>query len=300
MGENSMIKQFINGICMALADSVPGVSGGTIAFILGFYDKFIGSINDIFYERGDKRKEAMVFLLKLGIGWATGMVAAILVISNAFEQHIYLTSSLFLGFIIASIPIVVREEKSALMEKKSNLLFCLTGALLVIFITAFNNTSFLTGVNLSNLNIFLAIYIFVSGMIAISAMFLPGISGSSLLLIFGLYLPVMNALNECLHFNLSYLPGILIFAAGIVTGAFTVVKGLKICLDQHRSKTMYSIIGLMIGSLYAVIQGPTTLDVPLPEMSINTFHLLAFTVGVALVTVLHLTGRKKSEMLRNI
>ena len=61
--------QFIRGFCMALADSVPGVSGGTIAFILGFYDKFITSLNNIMGKDKTKRKEAIIFLLKLLIGW---------------------------------------------------------------------------------------------------------------------------------------------------------------------------------------------------------------------------------------
>ena len=80
-----MIRQFFNGICMALADSVPGVSGGTIAFILGFYDKFIGSINDIIYEKGQKRKEALIFLEELGMGWVVGLIAAVIVVSSACE-----------------------------------------------------------------------------------------------------------------------------------------------------------------------------------------------------------------------
>ncbi len=82
-----MIRQFINGVCMALADSLPGVSGGTIAFILGFYDKFIGSINNLFYEKGEKRKEAFILLIKLGIGWVVGMAAAVLVLSRK-KRHI--------------------------------------------------------------------------------------------------------------------------------------------------------------------------------------------------------------------
>ncbi|WKY49241.1 DUF368 domain-containing protein [Eubacteriaceae bacterium ES3] len=285
---------------MALADSVPGVSGGTIAFVLGFYDKFIGSINDLFYEKGNKRKEAIIFLLKLGIGWVTGMIGAVLVISNAFEEHIYLTSSLFLGLIVASIPIVIREEKDALIERKSNLIFTLVGALLVIGITVFNNTSFMTEINLNSLNIFLIVYIFICGMIAISAMFLPGISGSSLLLILGLYVPIMNALNESLHFNSSYLPGFLLFGAGIVTGAFTVVKGIKLCLERYRSKTMYSVIGLMIGSLYAVVMGPTTLEIPSAAMSLSTFHLSAFVMGGLLVSILQSSGKKKAKIAGNI
>ena len=92
-----MIRQFFNGICMALADSVPGVSGGTIAFILGFYDKFIGSINDLIYEKGKTRKAALIFLIKLGIGWCAGMIGAALVLSSAFESHIHFCKFIIYG-----------------------------------------------------------------------------------------------------------------------------------------------------------------------------------------------------------
>ena len=64
-----LIINAIRGFCMALADSVPGVSGGTIAFLLGFYDKFIGSLNDIFRGNMQEKKQATIFLIKIGIGW---------------------------------------------------------------------------------------------------------------------------------------------------------------------------------------------------------------------------------------
>jgi len=73
-----MIRTLINGFCMALADSVPGVSGGTIALILGFYDNFIGSIHDLIYAGKEKKKTAIIYLLKLFAGWAVGMLLAIL------------------------------------------------------------------------------------------------------------------------------------------------------------------------------------------------------------------------------
>ena len=63
------VIQFIRGFCMALADSVPGVSGGTVAFLLGFYDEFIGSIDDLISGNMEKKKKALFFLIKLGIGW---------------------------------------------------------------------------------------------------------------------------------------------------------------------------------------------------------------------------------------
>lgn len=71
-----MLKEGIGGFCMALADSVPGVSGGTVAFIMGFYDRFIGSIHDFVFGNMDKKKEALKFLVKLGIGWLAGMILA--------------------------------------------------------------------------------------------------------------------------------------------------------------------------------------------------------------------------------
>ena len=102
---------------MALADSVPGVSGGTVAFLLGFYDQFIDSIDDLITGNMEKKKTAFFFLIKLGIGWVTGMVLAILILANVFESHIYAISSLFIGFIIFAIPIVVREELDTLKGK---------------------------------------------------------------------------------------------------------------------------------------------------------------------------------------
>ena len=90
---------------MALADSVPGVSGGTIAFLLGFYDSFINSLNDIMGRDNAKRKKAFFFLIKLGVGWVIGMLLAVSVLANVFESGIYKVSSLFLGFIILAIPV---------------------------------------------------------------------------------------------------------------------------------------------------------------------------------------------------
>lgn len=89
------LKNAMQGFSMALADSVPGVSGGTVAFVLGFYDKFINLLNTLISRKGDK-KEAIKFLVKLGIGLVIGMAIASLILSNLFETHIYQVSSLFI------------------------------------------------------------------------------------------------------------------------------------------------------------------------------------------------------------
>jgi len=290
-----MIRHLFNGFCMALADSVPGVSGGTIAFILGFYDKFIGSINDLGFGNKEKKIEALTYLVKLGIGWAIGMISSILVIASAFETHIYSISSLFMGFIIASIPLVISEEIKAVKESYMNIIFMIFGIVVVVGLSLLNGSSFMGDINLSALTIPSAIFLFVSGMVAISAMFLPGISGSTILLILGIYVPVITGIKEILHFNFSYFTALVVFGLGILTGMLSVVKGIKYCLENHRSKTIYAIIGLMIGSLYSIIVGPTTLEVPADALSFSNFDWIFCIIGISLVVLLKVLGTKKEQ-----
>ena len=276
---NFLINGF-RGFCMALADSVPGVSGGTIAFILGFYDKFINSLDDLMYGNKHKKKEAIFFLIKLGIGWAIGMVLAILVLTNLFQRRIYQVSSVFMGFIVFSIPLFYKEEKKVIQGKYKNIIFLILGIILVSLITYFNPISGSESVvNITNLNLGLCFYIFVSAMLAISAMVLPGISGSTLLLIFGLYIPIISAIKEFLHFNFSYFPALCVFGFGILAGIALVIRLIKIALAKYRSQTVYCIIGLMIGSLYAIVMGPTTLEVYHNPMDMSTFSIIWFIFG---------------------
>ena len=274
------IIQFIRGFCMALADSVPGVSGGTVAFLLGFYDQFITSIDDLITGDMEKKKNALFFLIKLGIGWVCGMILSVLILTSVFESHIYAISSLFIGFIIFAIPIVAIEEKETLAAHKASILYVLLGIVVVVAIT-YANTVFTSGngINLEQLDLKLGIFVFLAGMIAISAMFLPGISGSTLLLIMGLYMPIMNALKELLHFNFKSLPTVFLFGCGVLVGAFSVVKLIRKALENFRAQTIYAIIGLMLGSIYAVIMGPTTLETPQAAMDFQSFSILFFIIG---------------------
>lgn len=278
------IIRFVQGFCMALADSVPGVSGGTIAFLLSFYDDFINSLDRLFRGNMKEKKKAFSFLIKIGIGWAVGFLLSATVLVNLFNKKIYFMSSLFLGFIIFAIPIVIIEEKKVLKGKYQNLIFTLLGCALVILIALFNTSSGLvkTG-SLSTFSIPLAIYVFFVGMIAISAMILPGISGSTLLLIFGLYIPVMTAIKGVLKFNLSYVPMLIFFGLGILFGIVFFVGLIKKCLEKHRSQTIYTIIGMMFGSLYAIVLGPTTLDKPMKAMNFSTFSIIAFVLGAVII-----------------
>ena len=265
---------------MALADSVPGVSGGTIAFLLGFYDNFINALDSLLHS--EKRMDGIKFLFKLGIGWIIGMGLSVLILTSVFESHIYKVSSLFIGLILISIPIIIKEEKDTLKRNYLNILFLILGIVIVFLITYFNSTK-LADMSLTKLTLSHSIYIFIVGMIAISAMILPGISGSTLLLIFGLYLPIITGIKDLIHFNFSSFWGLFIFGLGVITGILSIIKLLKKALDNYRCATVYLIIGLMIGSIYSIIMGPTTLDNPVDAINFSNFNILFFVIGGVVV-----------------
>lgn len=240
-----IVKEYVlnmfNGFCMALADSVPGVSGGTIAFLLGFYDKFINSLDDLFRGNMKAKKNALIFLIKLGIGWVIGFLASATILSGLFTTKIYAMSSLFIGFIIAAIPLIVKQELDSFKGKYKNIVFAILGLLLVVGITLLSGNS-LFDVNLAKPDIFTYLYVLVSASIAITAMVLPGISGSTLLLVFGLYIPIMNAIKELLSFNFSVLPVLIVFGIGILFGIVFFVKLLRIGLKNLEVKYVIQLL----------------------------------------------------------
>lgn len=282
-----MFYTTIGGFFMALADSVPGVSGGTIAFIMGFYDKFISSLNMLIHGKADEKKSALKYLLKIGIGWAVGMVLAVSVLAGIFTTGIYQVSSLFLGFVIASVPLIIYEERQAIIGKYKNIIFLLIGAAAVVLISSLNLSSFVSDLGLSVPSV---LYVVIAGMLAISAMVLPGISGSTLLMAFGLYVPIITGVQELLHLNFGSFWLILSLGVGVIIGAAVGLKGIKSVLDNHHSASVYAILGMMLGSVYAIIIGPTTLKVPQSAMSLGTFNVVLFAVGI--IAVLGLTFLK--------
>lgn len=265
---------------MALADSVPGVSGGTVAFVLGFYDQFIGSLDALMSGNMQEKKEAVIFLLKLGIGWVVGFLLAVSILASVFETQIYSISSLFIGFILAAISLVIKEEKHNMKVCVSSIISLFVGIAIVALITYFNPVSGSdSAISLKQLDLGLIIYVFVAAMFAISAMVLPGISGSTLLLVFGLYVPIISAIKSLMSFDFSYLPILIVFGLGVLTGIVTIVRLIKFALDKHRNIMLFLIIGMMIGSFYAIIMGPQTLEVPKAPLSLETFNIIWFIIG---------------------
>ena len=298
-----MLVNIFHGMTMALADSVPGVSGGTIAFILGFYDKFIEALHEFFEGEKKERNSAFFYLLKLGIGWVFGLLLSIFFLSELFQSEIYFMSSVFLGLTIMSLPFVIKGEKKILIEKKNNFYFIFIGVIIVLLLVYFKGKSKLIGnFDLINLNIFEYFYLFLSGAVAISAMVLPGISGSSILLIAGVYIPVVEAVGEVLRFNFEKILPLFVMSLGILFGIFMSIRIIRDKMRKSRDKMLYLILGMIVGSLYAIVMGPTTVGGNLP-LSRDTFSLLGFVVGIGILFILEIikmmTDVKKNKTVEN-
>lgn len=286
-----MLLTAFHGFCMALADSVPGVSGGTIAFILGFYERFLDALHTLFQGSRAKRAEACRYLFKLGIGWCIGMGSCVVLLSGLFERNIYFMSSLFLGLTVCSIPFVAAAEQDALKDLRS-CWWAVVGAALVAGLTLLRTSGGSFGaVNYAHLQLWQFVYLFAAGAAAITAMVLPGISGSSILLIAGVYLPTIQAVHSLMGLDLDALPGLCALGFGVLAGIGLSIRAIRAALQNFRSQMVWLILGLMLGSLYAIANGPASLDTPLPPLSLSTFRLSAFVLGALLL--LALEGTKK-------
>ena len=278
-----MIFTAIHGFCMALADSVPGVSGGTIAFILGFYDHFLDALHSLFGKDASARKSAIGYLLKLGAGWIVGMGACVLALSRLFEAHIHFMSSLFLGLTLTSFPFVLRAEKKSLRGQERYAPFALFGLLLVVLLTLLRANTVGVAIRFAGAPVWMLGYIFVSGAVAITAMVLPGISGSTILLIAGVYLPAIQAVKTFLSLDFSVFPGLCALGLGILAGIGLSIHAIRAALRKYRSQMVWLILGLMAGSLYAIVMGPAGLDAPQPPVSFASFDWLGFALGIVIL-----------------
>lgn len=296
-----MIVTAFHGFCMALADSVPGVSGGTIAFILGFYERFLDALHGLFRGKGVERKAGLLYLLKLGLSWGAGMAACVVLLSGLFAKNIYFMSSLFLGLTVCSLPFVVLAERKSLRHPLRHGWFLLLGVAVVVGLTLLRTgTGALGSVNYAQLTPLQFGYLFLSGAVAITAMVLPGISGSSILLIAGVYLPTIQAVHSFLQLRLEVVPGLCALGFGILAGVVLSIHAIRTALRKYRGQTVWLILGLMLGSLYAIAGGPASLDPPMPPMD-AAFQLPAFLLGVVILLALEslrkVTERREQERL---
>ena len=231
----------LKGVAMGAADVVPGVSGGTIAFISGIYDELLESINAInfkllktFKKNGFKKAWESIngnFLLSLFIGILISVLSLAKILSHLLEVYPILIWSFFFGLVLASILFVGKQITT---WNSVTFLSLGTGIAFAYLITQLQPV---VGVNPS------AFYLILSGSLAICAMILPGISGAFILVLLGMYQIVLNAVHQ------REIGKIALIGLGAVIGLLTFSRLLKYILDHYRNSTLAVLTGFIIGAL---------------------------------------------------
>jgi putative membrane protein len=234
---------YLKGVGMGGADVIPGVSGGTVAFISGIYDELIDSIKSIDATAlklllSFKIKECWAavngnFLIAVLAGIATSILSLAKLMTFLLEHHPIPVWSFFFGLILVSSPLILRDIKS---WSVTTALFGLLGVGLAFVITILTPTT--TPDNL--------FFIFFCGAVAICAMILPGISGAFILLLIGKYEYMISALTS---FNF---PVIIVFVLGCLIGLISFSHFLSWLLHHYRYPALALLAGFMVGSLNKV------------------------------------------------
>ncbi len=241
----------IKGVCMGAADVIPGVSGGTIAFIMGIYDEFVGSLASINTEalkllftgkfKAFWKHINGSFLLSLIIGIGISVVCLAGAMQYFLDHHPIQTWAFFFGLIIASSVLIIRGIKGWGVKE---VLWGIFGIILGAVICTLTPTQTPDGLW----------FIFLSGALAICAMILPGISGSFILLILGKYEFIMGAISDLVS-GVNMVENLLIlvvFGLGAIVGILAFSKFLHWLLARWQKQTMIVLAGFIIGSLVKV------------------------------------------------
>ena len=260
---------FLKGILMGICDLIPGISGGTIAFITGIYQRLISSVKNISPFKKNLKKVEFSFLFTLILGIGTALLIGAKLIKFLLDNYFGYTLSFFIGLILASSGIIFNNIKN---HNLKNILFGIGGLIIGGIFT------FLIPIEVQPS----LLLVFIGGFFAISAMFLPGISGAFILLIMGLYGFMLEILQDILN-NLSYF---LIFVVGAGIGAIIISRGISFLFKKDKCKTLYVLLGVVIGSL----------GIPLKkiigEISLRTSNVyvmgVLFLLGILLVTFIRL------------
>ena len=294
----------LKGMAMGAADVVPGVSGGTIAFISGIYEELLNSISsfnfsliNVFKNEGFKSVWIKVngnFLVSLFVGILISVLSLAKLIESMLENHPIVIWSFFFGLVLASIIYI---GKQITKWTKGSFLCLILGAILAFYITTLNP---MVSANSSPW------FLFLAGMIAICAMILPGISGSFILVLLGAYKPVLNALNT------KDFVSIIIFLVGAILGLLSFSRVLKWLFSTYKNYTLATLTGFIIGSLNKIWPWKETIswrtnskgiEVPFNTASISPFSfegdnqllisIFLMLIGFGLIILLEKLAIKK-------
>jgi putative membrane protein len=283
----------VKGACMGAADVIPGVSGGTIAFIMGIYDEFVGSLASINADAVRMLLKGQfkafwkhingTFLLSLVIGIGVSVISLASLMQYLLEWHPIQTWAFFFGLIVASSIFILRGISGWRWRDGLLLVF---GVLLGATICTLSPTQTPDALW----------FIFLSGAIAICAMILPGISGSFILLILGKYQFIMGCISD-LTSGVDFGRNLLIlsiFLVGAVIGILSFSKFLHWLLARWQKETMLVLAGFIIGSLVKVWPWSNTEALAQSEAAGSMFYgqaILFALIGFFLVTGIELAGK---------
>ena len=272
-----MLEKFIlviKGFIMGIANIIPGVSGGTLAIILGIYENFIGAISHFF----SNFKENIRFLIPIVIGIGLAIITMSSVIDYSYKNFPIPTTLFFVGLVIGGIPLLYGKVKDNKEEKKNpiNYLIMTTTFALVIFMALADKVFSISGeVVLSNLDFGGYILLFLVGMIAAATMVIPGVSGSLVLMLLGYYYPIIALIKEIVSFNNLFANIVVafVFGVGVLVGIVLISKLIEFLFKKYEINTYYGVLGFIFASIIAIpITSFTSVAV--------TFDVLQLIIGV--------------------
>ncbi len=259
------IRLIIVGGVMGVANIIPGVSGGTMAVVFGIYEDLMEALGNFITDR-ERRWVYIRFLLIL----FTGAIVAILSLAKAltwsFDHYPLITLYFFMGLILGSIPVVVRTHEDMRFQWSRGLALMVGIALVVALaiLQGGGNETAKASIDYRNFAFVNYLYFTLSGALAASAMIIPGISGSFILLMLGAYRTVLDALSQLSDalvgkgITTELQVPLLILAAlsvGVVIGILGFARLMSWALKHYPAITMYLILGLLIGSFYQIYPG---------------------------------------------
>ncbi|WP_249029904.1 DUF368 domain-containing protein [Tannockella kyphosi] len=274
-----MLKVLIGGIAVGMANIIPGVSGGTMMVVLGIFNQVMDSISGLFSTKETNRKQHVMFLCFLGLGACIGLVVFANVLEFLFGKFPDQTMYCFVGMVACSIPSLIKKEMSG--DKFEAIPFFI-GFVVIFGISYFAPEKMDTVITefppISIIYILTMIFI---GMIAGGAMFVPGVSGSMILLIIGKYYLFKSLLANVTSFEIDILVPLAFMMIGILLGIVLSSKVTGHFLKTNHSTTMNFVLGLVVASSIVLIPFSATYDMYLIVTSV-----IAVVIGGVIVLLL--------------
>lgn len=243
----SFLYLFLVGILIGTAMIIPGVSGAVLAVIFGVYDKMIDALNNLFKNF----KNNFLFLCILGLGILVGAVWFSNVLMFLYNTHEVVTKFCFIGLILGGVPFLFKEIRIKSKENVNYIVIVLTSIISILLFILSKNTFFLD-IQSSSFTANIC-KLFLAGIIYSVGKVMPGISGSFLLIIIGMYEFVLSVMAHPFSYGLKEIEKLIPFIVGLIVGIIVLLKLMNYLLNKKFALIYSLIIGFVIGSIPALI-----------------------------------------------